>query len=208
MTGLRTRPILQSLDMNISETIWRWAVLMLAEVLNLSARAAETVLWGQPRWVAHLRLMEANLREGAGRAAGEPHDNGSGASDVPDTLSARDMVKSYAILNRALRDMEARGLALDDALVERMKNDWSTGSIVGYLQTCDTQLKQSAAETLNAAAAILGAQAEGPAGNTGLAGPGEGNGSARPNPTRAAPGSVAAKRRATAGAERRKDLAS
>jgi hypothetical protein len=135
-----------------SHIIGRWAALLLAEVLNLSATVAEKILSGQPRWIAQLRLLEANLRPPAGGS----QDTAEGEGEAPAADTTRQMLESYAILSRTLKDIEARGLALDGALVERMKCDWSPKSIVGYLVTCDARLKQEIGEALNAAAGAIG----------------------------------------------------
>ena len=145
--------------MDNSNIIGRWAVLLLAEVLNLSATVAEKILRGQPRWLAQLRLLEANLREPSRTPAGGPQDDTKGESEDLAVNSTRQVLESYAILSRTLKNIEARGLALDGALIERMNSEWSPRSIVGYLLSCDTQLKQEIGEALKVAAEAIGAPA-------------------------------------------------
>lgn len=136
--------------------ISRWAVLLLAEILNLSATVAEKVLFGQPRWVAQLRLLEANLRNPQGAPSGGSPGAARGESAALSAETTRQVLESYAILSRKLKDIEARGLALDDVLVERMNSEWSPKSIVSFLMTCDTQLKHDIGEVLKAAAEKIG----------------------------------------------------
>ncbi len=140
--------------MDSRNIIGRWVALLLAEVLNLSATVAEKILFGQPRWVAQLRLLEENLRAPPQAPAGGSQ-GGTQGEDLSGNVT-RQVLESYAILNRALKDIEARGLALDDALIERMNSDWSPKSIVGYLKTCDSQLKHEIGVALNAAAEAFG----------------------------------------------------
>ncbi len=142
--------------MNSSNIIGRWATLLLAEVLNLSASVAEKILLGQPRWLAQLRLMEADLREVGQKPISVFQDDAIGDGQDLAATSTRKMLESYAILSRTLKDIEARGLALDEALIERMNSEWSPKSIVGYLLTCDTQLKNEVGKALNAAAGVVG----------------------------------------------------
>ncbi len=82
--------------MSSLEVIWRWATLLLAEILNISASAAEVVLRGQPRRVAHLRLMSDNLRAIPfdGEAKAEETTDGGGAQSHAGTL--RRILASYA----------------------------------------------------------------------------------------------------------------
>ncbi len=145
--------------MDNSSIIGRWASLLLAEILNISATVAEKILRGQPRWLAQLRLLEANLREPSRTPASGSQDDTKGESGDLDAHSTRQVLESYAILSRTLKNIEARGLALDDALVERMISDWNPRSIVGYLLSCDTQLKQEIGEALNVAAVTISAPA-------------------------------------------------
>jgi len=135
--------------------IERWVVLLLAEVLNLSATVAETILRQKPRWVARLRLLEANLRAPSQAPDSGPPGDPKPESERPSADTMRQVLESYAILSSTLKGIEARGLVLDDALVNRMSNDWSPKSIVSYLKTCDAQLKHEVGVALSAAAKVI-----------------------------------------------------
>lgn len=140
------------------EAIWRWATLFLAEILNVSASAAEAILRSQTRWVAQLRLMANNLSAAysTGEAAGEVALKPKVGAVPFDATAMRQVLDSYAILNRTLRNIKGRGLALDDTLLKRMKREWNQDSIIGYLRSCDEQLKKTVGEALDEAAKALG----------------------------------------------------
>ena len=182
--------------MNLFQIAWQWTVLLLAEVLNASASVVETVLRSQPRWVAKVRLLEEQLRARVSGGADGPETAAADGGLVAGARSTEALLQSYAILSQALRDLEARGLALDSALMERMKREWTSESIVGYLVSSETQLREIVSKELDRAAAALGADAKslfaGPAGapvrpggagsvsaaNDGRAGPGRSKGQA------------------------------
>ncbi len=146
--------------MNIYDAVRRWVVLLVAEVLQITAGAAELLLRSQPRWVAQLQLLAAELRAGQKpRSAVADPTNGETEifdSDEPGAAGMPQILSSYAILNCAMRDLEAHGLALDQQLTERMRREWTADSIVGYLQSCDAQLHEKVTLALNQAAEALG----------------------------------------------------
>ncbi|RMD61166.1 MAG: hypothetical protein D6826_10625 [Alphaproteobacteria bacterium] len=158
------------------ETARNWIVLILAEVLNVSTRVIESTLPGQPRWLAYIRLLEEQLRtqrqalpssedgtrasapgRGAGRRAVMTGESDNHASDGPPSgvPSLEAVLASHIILRQAFRDIEARGLALDEALLERMVAEWTPKSIVSYFQSCEEELKRTIADALNRAAEPL-----------------------------------------------------
>lgn len=147
--------------MNVYQTVRSWVVLLLAEVLNVSVSVAELVLRNQPRWLAQLRLLETELRHGAASNANgvdgaEAMASAGGGPDEPGAAEVRNVLASYAILNRALLDLQANGLALDESLMGRMRRDWNVDSILGYLETCDAQLRKRMSAVLDEATAALG----------------------------------------------------
>ena len=144
--------------MSMLEAIWRWATLFLAEILNVSASAAEAILRSQTRWVAQLRLMADNLSAAysTGEAAGEVTLKPKTGAVPFDATAMRQVLDSYAILNRTLRNLKGRGLALDDTLLNRMKREWNQDSIIAFLRSCDEQLKKTVEEALDEAAKALG----------------------------------------------------
>ena len=145
--------------------IRRWVLILVAEVLGVSASVAELLLRGQPRWLAQLRLLEEDLRQRArppgpaepAKPAGAAGTHGARAEGEGPAAAGREFLDAYAILNRALRDLEARGLALDEDFVDRMRREWSPESIVNYLHACEDQLRTRVAEALDEAADALGA---------------------------------------------------
>lgn len=158
--------------MDFYEIARRWLIALLAEVLNVSLSVVEAILPGQPRWLAHIRTLEAQLRaaaqrggaQGASGAPGPPPGQAErgeraegerprGGAD-PSDLQA--MLESHAILHAALHDLEARGLSLDDALLKRMGEEWSTDAVLGFLRASDGQLRKFVAAALERAAEPLG----------------------------------------------------
>ena len=137
--------------------IRRWVILLVAEVLGVSASVAELLLRGQPRWLAQLRLLEEDLRHRVRPAEPAKAAGTKGAQTEGPAEPGGPFLDAYAILNRALRDLEARGLALDEDFVDRMRREWSPESIVNYLHACEDQLRTTVAEALDEAADALGA---------------------------------------------------
>ncbi|MFQ5467331.1 MAG: hypothetical protein ACE5DS_04265, partial [Kiloniellaceae bacterium] len=132
--------------MDFYEISRRWLVALLAEVLNVSLSVVEAILPGQPRWLAQIRTLEAQLRAAAqGGGAGEAPSQtarGEQAKDErprggadPSDLQA--VLESHAILRAALHDLQARGLSLDDALLKRMGEEWSSDAVLGFLRASD-----------------------------------------------------------------------
>ncbi|MFQ5772992.1 MAG: hypothetical protein ACE5GS_00595 [Kiloniellaceae bacterium] len=145
--------------MDFFEVARRWAVLLLAEALNTSARVIERVLPTQPRWLAQIRLLEAQLRSAAGageKAAVPAAGKDAGAPSAPAASELEALLASYAILRQSLKDLEARGLGLDVGLLQRMTSEWSAESVVGYLQSCESRIRAVAKEALDRATAPLG----------------------------------------------------
>ena len=146
--------------MNVYQTVRSWVVLLLAAVLNVSASVAETLLRSQPRWLAKMRLLAADLRHDG--AMGEARLNGARAATGATPAAApegadevHDILASYAILNRALLNLQANGLSLDEGLTSRMRSDWSADSVVGYLESSEAHLQKTVSAALQDAAMAL-----------------------------------------------------
>ena len=141
--------------MTVAEIARRWTVALIAEVLGTSVGVVETLLPYRPAWVARIRMLESRLRS----AAKPSNEIGRGPAPMADPaelpIDPVALLTSHAILHETLNDIKARGLSLDDGLVQRMTNDWSTESIVTYMQAADAQLRTTVAEALSRAAAPL-----------------------------------------------------
>ncbi len=135
----------------------RWTVLFLAEVLKTSVRAIEAVLPYQPRWLAQIDLLAKRLHNSVDISGSDETAPAPPARD--ETFSRADLdslLASHAVLHHALITFEARGLALDEDLVQRMRDDWNAESVIQFLQSAETQLRETAATVLDQSAAPLG----------------------------------------------------
>lgn len=148
--------------MTFLEIARRWTILILAETLKVSVSAIEAVLPAQPRWLAQIALLASQLRAAADRDIGEDTDWGdvgdedNGAPETAGLPGLDIMLASHACMRRGLSDIVARGLALDEDLLQRMRDDWSADSIVSYLCSAEKNLRDSVNLTLDQAADSLG----------------------------------------------------
>ena len=143
--------------MNPVEIARRWTVLFLAEILKTSVRAIEAVLPYQPRWLAQIDLLAQQLHN---RVDINRTDETAPAPPTrAETFSRADLdslLASHAVLHHALITFEARGLALDEDLIQRMRDDWKVESVIQFLQSAEAQLRETAATVLDQSAAPLG----------------------------------------------------
>lgn len=140
--------------MTFLEIARRWTIAILAETLRTSASAIEAVLPFQPRWLAQIALLASQLR-----AAADKDDSRTEEDGAPETVelpSIEVLLASHTCLRQGLSDIAARGLALDDDLLQRMKTDWSLDSVVSYLRSAENALRENAGRTLDEAAGSLG----------------------------------------------------
>ncbi len=140
--------------MTFLEIARRWTIVILAETLRISASAVEAVLPFHPRWLAQIALLASQLR-----ASADGNEEWSAAGDDLGTdglPSMEALLASHTRLRQALSDIVARGLALDDKLLERMRSDWSQDSIVSYVTSAETTLRDGATTALEEAAEPLG----------------------------------------------------
>lgn len=146
--------------MDFFELARRWTILFLAQMLSTSARAIEIVLPLRPRWLAQIRLLETELRAAANRHRAQPEPGQAVVRNDSPEPDLGALLASYNVLQQTVVDLEARGRSLDDGLLNRMKAEWTAESIVGYLQSCETQLRKTVSEALDQAAVPLAAGAE------------------------------------------------
>ncbi len=140
--------------MSAMEIARRWTVLFLAEVLKTSVRAIEAVLPYQPRWLAQIELLAKQLQTKVEKY--QPEE--MAPPTQTETFSRADLdslLASQAVLRHAFITLEARGLALDEDLIQRMRDDWQTESVIQFMQTAEAQLRETAATVLDQAAAPL-----------------------------------------------------
>jgi hypothetical protein len=144
--------------MSFLEIARRWVIVMLAETLRISASAVEKVLPFQPRWLAQVSLLAAQLRAAADGNEDEAHewDHETDDSKINGLPSIEALLASHTCLRQGLTDIVARGLALDDDLLQRMRTDWTMDSVVSYLSAAEKTLRDSASGTLDEAAKPLG----------------------------------------------------
>ena len=152
--------------MTFLEIARRWTILILAETLKVSVSAIEAVLPAQPRWLAQIGLLASQLRAAADRDTAWEADEDTGWDDAEDEDKGTSetaglpnfeiMLASHTCLRQGLSDIVARGLALDEELLQRMRDDWSADSIVSYLCSAEKNLRDGVNLTLDQAADSLG----------------------------------------------------
>lgn len=141
--------------MTVAEIARRWTIGVIAEVLGTSIGVIEALLPYRPAWAARIKMLESRLRAVAGSSDQMDPRSAPAAEAAELPIDPVALLTSHAILHETLNDIKARGLSLDDGLVQRMTSDWSAESIVTYLQAADAQLRTSVAEALTRAAAPL-----------------------------------------------------
>ena len=144
--------------MTFLEVARRWTIAILAETLRISASAVEAVLPFQPRWLAQIALLASQLSVAAARNDAGDYD-WSGEDDAPESAdlpSVEALLASHTCLRQGLSDIVARGLSLDEDLLQRMQADWTLESVVSYLSSAEKNLRDSASGTLDEAAESLG----------------------------------------------------
>jgi len=145
--------------MTFLEIARRWTIVMLAETLRISASAVEAVLPFQPRWLAQISLLASQLRAAAdGDDAGDYEWSGEddAAPESGELPSTEALLASHTCLRKGLSDIVARGLSLDEELLQRMRTDWTLDSVVSYLSSAEKTLRDSANGALDEAAKPLG----------------------------------------------------
>ncbi len=144
--------------MTFLEIARRWTIVLLAETLKISASAVEAVLPFQPRWLAQIALLAAQLRAAADRDEDwDEEDDVLEAAQLPNTEA---LLASHTCLRQGMSDIVARGLALDEDLLQRMRTDWNLESVISYLSSAEANLRAAASQTLDNAAEPLGMSTE------------------------------------------------
>jgi hypothetical protein len=142
--------------MTFLEIARRWTIVMLAETLRISVNAVETVLPFQPRWLAQIALLAAQLRAAADAGDEGHEDAAEGPAEIVELPNVETLLASHTCLRQGLSDIVARGLSLDADLLQRMRTDWSLDSVVSYLSSAEKNVRDSASRTLDEAAEGLG----------------------------------------------------
>jgi hypothetical protein len=144
----------------------KFVCMIIAAALSVTVSVVDKMLSQRPEWAEKIALLEIQFRAISGeqehRAAPSAGDAGtddnapmkdSAAGSLPADLHG--LVDGYARLLEFTEHVKVRGLMLDPDFCERVEREWSVKTLLSYMVTAETSLKEQAEEAHKAAADLL-----------------------------------------------------
>lgn len=155
------------------ESAKRFVVSVIAAALQATVAVVERMLPFRPDWLERIDILAAEFRavENRGSAPREPTPRPSRRlrrgpprptevpTEAPAEATADDdpvrVIAAYNELWRFVQQVKEQGLSMDDAFCERVRHDWSTTTLLGYICAIETSLRDRATKAQSDAAGRL-----------------------------------------------------
>lgn len=147
--------------MELSERAKRVVLSVIAVALNATVAVIERMLPFRPEWMERIELLAAEFTEvetaattrstraGASRARSRAAPAETDPPDVEGLLAAFDVLWQFS------QKTKLEGLLLDDAFCARVEKEWSTRTLLKFLQVSDESLKDKAGKAQIAARELM-----------------------------------------------------
>ena len=146
----------------------QFVCMIVAATLSLTVSVVDKMLSQRPEWVEKVALLEAQFRaiaEGQeSPASGAQSATAAPASTAGSQDSLQGLVDGYAKLLEFTEHIKLRGLMLDPEFCEKVEREWSVKTLLSYMLTAETSLKEQAAEAHKTAADLLATTGKNPSG--------------------------------------------
>ena len=159
------------------ESAKRFVVSVIAAALQATVAVVERMLPFRPDWLERIDILAAEFRavENRGSAPREPTPRPSrrprrrpprpteAAGEAPAEATGEAMadddparvIAAYNELWRFVQQVKEQGFSMDDAFCERVRHDWSTTTLLGYVRAIETSLRDRATKAQSDAAGRL-----------------------------------------------------
>ena len=159
------------------ESAKQFVVSVIAAALQATVAVVERMLPFRPDWLERIDILAAEFRviknrgsaprEATPRPPRRPRRRPPRPTEVPtevpteapgeatdDDDPAR-VIAAYNELWRFVQQVKEQGLSMDDAFCERVRHDWSTNTLLGYVRAIETSLRDRATKAQSDAAGRL-----------------------------------------------------
>lgn len=152
------------------ESARQFVVSVIAAALQATVAVVERMLPFRPDWLERIDILAAEFRavEKRGSAPRTPTPRPSrrprrrplrpteasteasteAPAELPGEATADDdparVIAAYNELWRFVQQVKEQGLSMDDAFCERVRQDWSTTTLLGYVRAIETSLRDRA----------------------------------------------------------------
>lgn len=153
------------------ESAKQFVVSVIAAALQATVAVIERMLPFRPDWLERIDILAAEFRavEKRGSAPREPTPRRRRRrptevptevpAEAPGEATADDdpvrVIAAYNELWRFVQQVKEQGLSMDDAFCERVRHDWSTTTLLGYVCAIETSLRDRATKAQSDAAGRL-----------------------------------------------------
>lgn len=143
--------------MDFSERAKNIVLSVIAMALNATVAVIERMLPFRPEWVERIQLLATEfasvdataVERGGSRAA--PRAGTAGSAAEAGLPRVEQLLTAYDVLWEFSQKTRVEGLLLDDEFCARVEKEWSTSTLLKFMQTADGALKQRAERAQQAA---------------------------------------------------------
>lgn len=134
----------------------------IAIALNATVAIVERMLPFRPEWVERIELLAVEFSSvdatATERAGGPAAPRAGTAASTPDAVlpQVENLLTAYGVLWEFSQNTKVEGLLLDEEFCARVEKEWSTGTLLKFMQTADTSLKERADRAQIAARELMG----------------------------------------------------
>ncbi len=147
--------------MDFSERAKNIVLSVIAIALNATVAVVERMLPFRPEWVERIQLLATEfasvdataVERGGGPAA--PRAGTAGSAAGAGLPRVEQLLIAYDVLWEFSQKTRVEGLQLDDEFCARVEKEWSTGTLLKFMQTADGALKQRAERAQLAARELM-----------------------------------------------------
>lgn len=134
---------------------------VIAAALNATVAVVERMLPFRPEWVERIQLLAvefaavdaAAVERGGGAAA--PRAGAANSSATAGLPRVEQLLTAYDVLWEFSQKTRVEGLLLDEEFCARVEKEWSTGTLLKFMQTADVSLKERAERAQVAARELM-----------------------------------------------------
>ncbi len=147
--------------MNFYELARQMVVSVIALALNATSAIVERMLPHRPDWLERIDVLAAQYRSVAADAAqSRPKTKVAGNKTAADDVEteehdAASLLGAYNALWQFTQQIKEQGLSLDDDFCNRIEREWSTSTLIGFLQAAEVSLRENAERAQTAANEFL-----------------------------------------------------
>jgi len=146
---------------DFAERAKRVVLSVVAIALNATVAVVEGMLPFRPEWTERIRVLAAEFaavaaaaaeRSGGPAAPRAPVGKAGSDSELP---TVEQLLAAFDVLWQFSQRAKVEGLLLDDEFCARVEKEWSTRTLLHFMRSADTALKEKAETAQKAARKLM-----------------------------------------------------